>query len=361
MEDILIIDATERFLKGEMTAQEKTWFEELRKSNPEIDQLVVEHTFFLSKLDEHGKLKDFKHSLNETEVKLAEEGILKPAALTGRAKVISLWKRYRRVVAVAASIAGMVSLLTVGVTSFFNNKANKNLQDLLGAKIDKNQKDNNNKIKELENKIGKTEPGSIAKSGGTGFLINGSGYMVTNAHVVKSDKIVVTNSKGREFFAVKCAVDNSRDIAILKIEDKDFTPLKSLPYSFSKTVNLASHVYTMGYPKDEVVYSEGYLSSLTGYKSDTLSYQISIPVAHGNSGGPVVNKNGDVIGVLTSEINGSAVFAIKTQYIFGAVETLSQTKEFKNVKLNTTNSIRQYSREDHVKRINDCVYLVKSY
>ena len=64
MDDILLLDAVERYLKGEMSEQEKTFLEEMRKSNPEIDQMVVEHTFFLNEVDKYSNTKNFKQKLN---------------------------------------------------------------------------------------------------------------------------------------------------------------------------------------------------------------------------------------------------------------------------------------------------------
>ena len=51
MDDLLLLDATERYLKGEMSAEEKVLFEQLRQTKPEVDQLVVEHSFFLQELE----------------------------------------------------------------------------------------------------------------------------------------------------------------------------------------------------------------------------------------------------------------------------------------------------------------------
>ena len=149
--------------------------------------------------------------------------------------------------------------------------------------------------------------------------------------------------------------------AILKIDDKDFKPYASLPYSINKSVSLAEPIYTMGYPKDEIVYGEGYLSSETGYKSDTLTYQISIAADHGNSGGPVLNKNGDVIGILTDKSEGGAVFAVKSLYIFNAVDNLKKDPDYSNIRLTNTNTIKGLIREQQVKKVNSCVFLIKSY
>lgn len=363
MDDILLLDAAERYLKGEMSPQEITFFEELRKTNPELDQLVVEQTFFINEVERYGDTKNFKHTLYEVETKLAEEGLIAKANIKGSAKLVYLWKRYKRIAAVAASIAGIVSLLTVALASVYNNTRSKNDLTQLSKDIEDIKKGQINTTKDLnEVKKGiKIDPKAPFKSGGTGFLIDGKGYLITNAHVLKGRSIVATNEKGEQFIATICLKDESRDIAVLKIEDQDFKPMASLPYSINKTVKLAEPIYTMGYPKDQIVYGEGYLSSETGYKSDTLTYQISIAADHGNSGGPVLNKRGDVIGILTDKSDGGAVFAVKSLYIFNAVDLLKKDTRFADIKLNNSNTIKNLQREDQVTRVNSCVFLIKSY
>jgi serine protease Do len=361
MDEILLMDAAERYVKGEMSAEEKTFFEELRKNNPEVDQLVVEQTYFISEVEKYGDLKNFKHTLVEVEGKLIDEGVINPSKLQGKAKVIYLWNRYKRITAVAASIAGIVSVLTAGLASLYsNNQSNKNLIQLSNdvKSLKAGQIVTNKELNEVKSK---TDPKATFKSGGTGFLIDAKGYIITNAHVLKGKNTIATNAKGEQFIATVCMKDLDRDIAILKIDDKDFKPLASLPYSINKSVNLAEPIFTMGYPKDEIVYGEGYLSSETGYKSDTLSYQISIAADHGNSGGPVLNKRGDVIGILTDKSNGGAVFAVKSVYIFKAVENLKKDSAYANIKLTTVNTIKNTDRVEQVKKVNSCVFLIKSY
>ena len=361
MDDLLLIQAVERYLREEMTVDERVFFEDLRKSNPEIDQLLVEHGFLLNELDKYGNARNFRHGLQEVQIKLTEEGMLRKSSLHGRAKVSYLWKKYRRIAAVAASIAGIVSIITVVLASVYNNNKSNNQITQLSNDV-KRLKDGftatNNELKEVKSK---TDPKATFKSGGTGFLIDGKGFLITNAHVLKGRTIIATNDKGQQFLAKLCMKDEVRDIAVLKIDDKDFKPYASLPYSINKSVSLAEPIYTMGYPKDEIVYGEGYLSSETGYKSDTLTYQISIAADHGNSGGPVLNKNGDVIGILTDKSEGGAVFAVKSLYIFNAVDNLKKDPDYCNIRLTNTNTIKGIIREQQVKKVNTCVFLIKSY
>lgn len=364
MDDILLLDAAERYLRGEMSEQEKIYFEDLRKNNPEIDQLMVEHTYFINEVDNYGNTKSFKHNLYEVEAKLTEEGVIKKPVIKGKTKLVYLWQRHKRTVTVAASIAGIISVISMGLSAVYtNNKANPQLEQLSIdlEKVKWDQRNTKQQLNEVQNKI-KIDPAATPKSGGTGFLIDGNGYLITNAHVVqKGQKIIATNEKGQQFLAKVCMKDEQRDIAVLKIDDKDFKAYPSLPYSLNRKVKLAEPVYTLGYPKDEIVYGEGYLSSETGYKSDTLSYQIAIAADHGNSGGPVLNKNGDVIGILTNKFEGGAVFAVKSLYIFNAVESLKKDPEYNDIKLTAANTIKKLVREDQVQKVNSCVFLIKSY
>ncbi|MEP6700967.1 MAG: serine protease, partial [Bacteroidota bacterium] len=110
MDDIKILDAVERYIRGEMKPDERLQFENLRKTNSEIDQLVVEHTLFLQQLNHFGERKSFRTSLNNIHTDLTEQGKIDSMKLKGRSKVVYLWKRYKRVAAIAATIAGITTL-----------------------------------------------------------------------------------------------------------------------------------------------------------------------------------------------------------------------------------------------------------
>jgi serine protease Do len=228
----------------------------------------------------------------------------------------------------------------------------------------RNQKAVVNNLKDQINTDKKVEKKSIQyKSGGTGFLVDGKGYLVTNAHIIRNSKnIVVINNKGEEFNAIVLSTDIPRDIAILKIEDKNFKLTGSLPYGISKTVNdVAEPIYTLGYPRNDIVYSEGYLSARTGFNGDTLSCQLGIAANRGNSGGPVFNHDGEVIGMLsTKETESEGVaFAIQSKYIFDAIDQLKKDTLYKSVKLPFKSSVRGMEKQQQVKKIQEYVFMVK--
>lgn len=360
MDELLLIETVERYLKGEMTQQEKTFFEEIRKKNPDIDQLVVEHTFLFNELDKQANIKAFKHSLYEVENKLTEEGIISKKQLTGKAKVVFLWKRYKRSITVAASIAGLVSIVTTAVISTYNNKVgNPEINQLIGE-----FKDYKDRVNELEDTILAQKKQMYPKPDfrATGFLIDGKGFIVTNAHVVNRMKtIYVENNKGEYFTAQTIFADKNTDLAILKINDTAFKTVYNLPYSINRNnSNLGEQIFTMGYPRNEIVYGEGYVSAKSGNEGDSTAYQVSVSVNPGNSGGPVLNKRGEIIGIITSK-NSTAdgvVFAAKSTNIYKLLDALKETGDTLSIKLPNNTGLKGLDREQQVKKMEDFVFMV---
>ena len=369
MDDIKILDTIERYIQGEMKPDERLQFENLRKTDTEIDQLVVEHTLFLQQLNHFGERKHFRASLNKIHTELTEQGKIDSMKLKGRSKVVYLWKRYKRVAAIAASIAGITTLTISALVWTISPKQNSNVQDLNRQLevMKKVQRDQTAVVNDIKNQIStdkKAEKKAIQfKSGGTGFLIDGKGYLITNAHIIRNSKnIVVINNKGEEYSVIVLKTDNKRDIAILKIEDKSYKTIPSIPYGISKTVSdVAEPIYTLGYPRNDIVYSEGYLSAITGFNGDTLSCQLGIAANRGNSGGPVFNHEGEVIGMLsTKETEAEGVaFAIQSKYIFEAIDALKKDTSYRSLKLSTRSSVRGMDKKQQVKKIQDFVFMVK--
>jgi serine protease Do len=363
MEDIQLIDAVERYVRGEMNPGELASFEQLRKSNPEVDQLVVEHGIFLGQLTEFGDRKQFRSTLHETHNNLLAAGTIKEEA--PKARVIDIARKYRRVWAVAASIAGIIAITISGLVAYFTPNTRPQLERL-SSEVVNIKKVTSALTNEFKNNKGgpKAPVNAPVKFGGTGFLIDGKGYLVTNAHVVKDAKSIVVQSKGQEYKATLVHIDLDRDLAILKIDDEDFKPVSSLPYGFKKAgSDLGEQIFTLGFPRDEIVYGEGYMSASTGYNGDTMSYQIAVAANPGNSGSPIFNKNGEVVGILSTrqlETQGF-VFAVRSKNIFKTLDDLKKDTTYQNIKMNAISSVKGMDRTQQIKKIEDCVFLVKTY
>src|SRR5215208_1834573 len=123
-----------------MSPDERVYFEQLRKANPEIDQAVVEHTFFLQQLNRFDEVRRVKTILNDAHVHLAEKGLIKSPKLKGRAKVIYLFNRYKKVAAIAAVIAGITTLTVSALVWYVSPAKPAKQEDVIQLKRDFDKK-----------------------------------------------------------------------------------------------------------------------------------------------------------------------------------------------------------------------------
>jgi S1-C subfamily serine protease len=135
----------------------------------------------------------------------------------------------------------------------------------------------------------------------------------------------------------------------------------NLPYSINKSnSNLGEQIFTLGFPRNEIVYGEGYVSAKSGNEGDSTSYQVSMSVNPGNSGGPVLNKSGQIIGIITSKnlTADGVVFATKSKNIYKLIEAAKNAGDTTNIKLPTNTALRGLDREQQVKRMEEFVFMV---
>jgi len=204
------------------------------------------------------------------------------------------------------------------------------------------------------------------KSSGTGFALSSNGYIVTNHHVTNgATKIKVKGVKGdfsKTYSAKVIIEDKNNDLSIIKIDDPNFTNLGTLPYNInSKLKDVGNSVYALGYPLratmgDEVKLTDGIISSKTGFQGDITTYQITVPVQPGNSGGPLFDSNGNVIGIIKAKHIGAenASYAIKTSYLISLIQVMNT---FPN--LSKSNIIANKSLSEQVKFLKEFVYIIE--
>ena len=146
---------------------------------------------------------------------------------------------------------------------------------------------------------------------GTAFFITDDGYLITNDHVVRGVRKVRIKTKDKFFDAKVVKTDRQMDLALLKVEGTSFT---ALPLAATKGPELGADVFTIGFPNPDVQgfeakYTDGKISSLAGIRDDPMTFQVSVPVQPGNSGGPLLSRYGSVDGVMEARLNDAAVFA----------------------------------------------------
>ena len=144
-------------------------------------------------------------------------------------------------------------------------------------------------------------------SAGTGFFVNSDGTMVTNAHVVENcASIRVTTPTSAIAAATIIARDIRNDLALLR------TGLAANKTAvFRPTIRLGESVEAFGYPLTNVLatsgnFTLGNVSALVGIGDDSRYLQISVPVQPGNSGGPLLDQSGSLVGVVSAKLNALA-------------------------------------------------------
>ncbi len=138
----------------------------------------------------------------------------------------------------------------------------------------------------------------IAAASGTGFFVSRKGHIITNYHVIEECDANKLTFNGKEIETDTLAIDKVNDLAILKANIK---PKKIYPVSI-EDVSLLEDVIIAGYPLGKKVSaaiktSKGSITALAGYKDNFSEFQTDAALNQGNSGGPIMNQKGNVVGV----------------------------------------------------------------
>lgn len=146
-------------------------------------------------------------------------------------------------------------------------------------------------------------------SSGTGFFINKQGYFVSNNHVVEICHTIKTEKQGVIYDANIISVDKVNDLAIGKI---NFLNNEYIPMSDGGAM-LGEDIMVAGYPlssilSESVKITKGIISSLSGIGNDFGRFQMDAAVQAGNSGGPIINNIGDLVGITVSKANAEAFY-----------------------------------------------------
>ncbi len=358
----------ERYCKFQLLPDELKIFEQWLESDPALAEAVEQHQTILSAFNLTVNREQLRHKLNiihdemETEQFVFKAPLKKVSEENEPSRIRQFYRQYRII-----SIAAMVTIVAVSgtlITSFltgaFSNKQQGNYQALSREveRLKRSQRAIINGINETK----ETENDNIVSGfTGTGFAISKDGYVLTSYHVIKDAKnVFLSNEKFEQLEASKVAVDITLDLALLKINDEQFKSFGDLPYSFKKSVaDPGEKVFTLGYPREEMVYGEGSISSYTGFEGDTTAYQVSIPVNPGNSGGPLFDNKGNLIGMVSGKntVAEGASFAIQSKQIASYLNSMEEQK----ILIASGKNLKSLDRPSQIKKLTDFVFIVKGY
>lgn len=355
MEELELI---EKYFGKELSEKDRAAFEKRMHDDGLFRQRAEDHIQFLKSFKQYGDRKLKKEALS----KIHEE-----MNFSTEAKVVPLsrWEKYGRTVTIAASVALLCTVGTFFALKFNNEQHQTDFQELrkefIGLK-----KSHNQILKDInENKAKAKTEFAPSKYSGTGFLVSTNGYIVTSYHVVKSsDSVFIENEK---FGRLKVSVvykNPETDVALLLVMDEQFKNLHAVPFAIRSNDGLLGEpVYTLGYPRNEIVYGDGTISATSGYEQNESSYQISIPVNPGNSGGPMIDQQGAVVGIINgvqTDARGTA-FAVKSAVLLDEIKNIPLDSLSPPLNVNTTGQLAGMSRVNQIKRWKDYVFMVKVY
>lgn len=200
---------------------------------------------------------------------------------------------------------------------------------------------------------------------GTGFALN-NGYVVTNYHVIENARNIqlygVNENMKKNYDVDVIGVDKVNDLALLKINSNDSVCYLNPPYSLKLEMSeVGENVYALGYPLidtmgNEIKLTNGIISSKSGFDGDVTSYQVSVPIQPGNSGGPMFDLDGNLVGIISAKHKyaENANYSIKTLYLKNLVESLvSETI------LPSYNILKGKDLKEQVKLSRKFVYLIR--
>tara|TARA_B100001059_G_C17828173_1_gene582850 strand:- start:3041 stop:3820 length:780 start_codon:yes stop_codon:yes gene_type:complete len=220
----------------------------------------------------------------------------------------------------------------------------------------------------LDQRTNRVKTGEWAGNG-SGIIISKSGYIITNHHVIEdADDIEVEfilNDEIQKFNAEIVQVDKTNDLAIIKIFDMNFDGVANPPYNFkTRSSDVGTKIYAYGYPMalsimgKEIKVTDGIISSKSGFDGNITTYQITAPIQGGNSGGPLFDDKGNLIGINSSgirkDIADNVGYAIKSNYVLNLIDVLP-----KNIDLPSNTKLESLPLTEQVKEISKYVVLVK--
>lgn len=206
---------------------------------------------------------------------------------------------------------------------------------------------------------------------GSGFFITTDGHFLTNYHVVQGANTIRLSTAFGSISATVVRVDPAVDLALLKTENRGFVPI---PFENKEEASLGEDIFTIGFPMPDLQgfspkMTKGVISSLNGIQDDDVQYQIDASIQPGNSGGPLVNNQGELVGVVVATLKAGLVaekkgvlpqnvnYAIKKKHV---IDFLSQVPEcLRSIQTSNQPSTGKSASPETIKAVqNSCAMVI---
>lgn len=198
---------------------------------------------------------------------------------------------------------------------------------------------------------------------GSGIALNAKVF-ATNNHVVDgaTHLYVYFPETKAKYKAETITVDATNDLALVRITDPDFKGFPAIKYGFKKSLeDVGTDVFVLGFPRvdtmgEEVKLTTGVVSSRSGFQGNQSQYQVSAPVQPGNSGGPLFNDNGELIGIVSAKHTDGAEnvsYAVKLSYLNDLI-----VKSGESISLTRSSQISSQKLSEKCKAVIPCTVMV---
>ena len=304
-----INDYLDRFLTGNMSKEEEREFLHALEKDDELRKAFENHKLVIQTFQEYHQKTELEQKMNLWYTE--ESAYTKPSR-----------KLWWSVTYIAASVALVVTLASIWFHDTLKKETKKQGQEItyLKKELQNIQHQQNKLVRNFQN----IQPTAYipANTQSTGFLI-APHYILTSYHSVQdADSVFIENNTFHRLKAQTVYVHKNLDVALLYVPAQ--TIICPSFYLLNKPVELGHSVFTLGFPTSQLVYNEGYISALNGYDNDTAYYQITLPLNPGNSGGPLWDHQGHLIGMIVSKNTSmeGVAFALKSTTLYALKDSL---------------------------------------
>lgn len=354
----------ERYRKNELSPSELATLKNALKESEYLRNSWEETLNLLTLLDKKAQREQMRRKIQSiafNHYNSIKQAQTETTAQNKNTPVISLFSRknFLKLTGMAAALVLLSSLATFWITKE-KTTGNGAQYTLLRREIE-NIKYSQSKMMDSLNRQAEffnNEP----LYGGTGFALTNNGFVATNYHVVKdAHTIFVQTSDTESYKAYIIAFEPKTDVAILKIEDSSFRFGKTpLPYRIAtQTSGLGQQVFTLGFPQDDLVYNEGYISCEKGFANDSTSYQLEMVANPGQSGAPILDKYGNIVALVTGKRSNTSgtTYAVHATTLIQLINSLPERTQ-NQIKLSGNNT-RNLSRDAQVNKIRPYICSIK--